>query len=51
MSKFYWSYEQASKAASKLKIKSAGEYQKRYVEKENDEPSLKTDAKNAEKKS
>ncbi|EPF7976152.1 hypothetical protein [Vibrio sp. 10N.222.52.B12] len=44
MSERFMSYEQASKAAVKLKIKSAEEYKERYEQEKKDEPSHHTNA-------
>ncbi|MCG9679339.1 hypothetical protein [Vibrio sp. Isolate24] len=43
MSEKFMSYEQARKAAVKLKIKSAREYRESYEKKEKDESSLNID--------
>ncbi|MCG9624521.1 hypothetical protein L1D34_06670 [Vibrio mediterranei] len=43
MSEKFMSYEQASKAAVKLKIKSAREYRERYEQEEKNESSLNAD--------
>lgn len=40
---FYTSYEQGSKAAVKLKIKSTREYRERYQQEEKNESSLNAD--------